>query len=80
MTSPAFEAFLAKLYADADFRSGFLADPQGMARTAGLNDEECGALAAIDRTGLEMAAASYARKREKKRTGIFARSLPRRRR
>jgi hypothetical protein len=35
---------------------------------AGLSESECEALVAIDRTGLEMAATSFARKREKQRT------------
>jgi hypothetical protein len=60
-----FEAFLAKIYVDADYRARFLADPRGVARVAGLSEEECDALVAIDRKGLEMAATSYARKREK---------------
>jgi hypothetical protein len=34
---------------------------------AGLSESECEALVAIDRTGLEMAATSFARKREKQR-------------
>ena len=67
MTSPAFEAFLAKIYVDARARAEFLADPQTAARNAQLTDAECEALAAIDRTGLEMAAASFARKRKKSR-------------
>jgi hypothetical protein len=85
MTSPAFEAFLARIYVDADYRARFLASPWEMARLAGLSEEECGALAAIDRTGLEMAAISYSRKREQKlgnRAGReskpFFKSLPRR--
>ncbi len=65
MTSPAFEAFLARLYVDADFRTVFLADPRGAARRAGLSEAECEALAGIDRTGLELAATSFAAKREK---------------
>ena len=67
MTSPAFEAFLAKIYVDARARAEFLADPIAAARKAQLTDAECEALLAIDRTGLEMAAASFARKREKSR-------------
>jgi len=66
MTSPAFEAFLAKIYVDAGYRARFLADPRGTARRAGLSEEECESLASIDRTGLEMAANSFSRKREQK--------------
>jgi hypothetical protein len=66
MTSPGFEALLAKIYVDADYRARFLADPRGTARLAGLSEAECESLASIDRTGLEMAANSFSRKREQK--------------
>ena len=65
MTGPAFEAFLARLYAEEGTRAAFLADPAATARRAGLSEEECDALAKIDRAGLEMAARSFARKRAK---------------
>ena len=84
MTSPAFEAFLARIYVDADYRARFLASPRETARLARLTEEESEALAAIDRTGLEMAAISYSRKREQKlgnRAGEskrFSRNPPRR--
>jgi hypothetical protein len=67
VTSPAFEAFLARIYVDADFRAQFLADPRGTCRDARLSETECEALIAIDRTGLEMAARSIARKRKSRR-------------
>ena len=63
MSSPAFEAFLAKIYVDADARRRFLADPEGESIRAGLTPEECAALRVIDRDGLELAAMSYERKR-----------------
>lgn len=63
MTSPAFEAFLARLYVDADTRAQFFAAPHATARSAGLNDEECAALVAIDAEGLRLAAESFERKR-----------------
>jgi hypothetical protein len=66
MSSPAFEIFLTKVYVDAEFRARFLSDPRGTAEEAGLSADECEALACIDRTGLEMAAKSFASKREKK--------------
>ena len=66
MTSPEFEAFLARLYVDADFRRGFLADPLAAAQRAGLSDPECQALLAINRQDLEIAASSFAAKRKKK--------------
>ena len=63
MTGPAFEAFLARIYTDAEARARFLADPAGEARRAGLSDEESAALASVDRAGLALAAESFARKR-----------------
>jgi hypothetical protein len=66
MTTPAFEAFLARLYVDAEFRAGFLDRPRAAARTAGLSEAECDALEAIDRQGLQLAASSFAAKRNKK--------------
>ena len=63
MTGPVFEAFLARVYVDDGFRARFLQDARGVAVEAGLSPEECNALEKIDREGLELAAASYARKR-----------------
>ena len=63
MSTPALETFLARLYTDAPFREAFLRDPSGVAAGAGLDSQDCAALAAIDRTGLRMAATSYAAKR-----------------
>jgi hypothetical protein len=51
VSQPAFEAFLARLYTDAELRAAFLADPPGVARNAALNDAEIAALDAIDRQG-----------------------------
>jgi hypothetical protein len=65
--SPRFEAFLARLYTDTDARRLFLVDPQGEARRAGLTAPEVAALEAVDLVGLELAAASFARKRETKK-------------
>jgi hypothetical protein len=66
VTSAAFEAFLARVYVEPEFRAAFLADPLGVARRAGLSEDECQALAEIDREGLRMAASSFAAKRKKK--------------
>lgn len=60
------EAFLARLYTDAELRERFLADPEGEARRAGLDDDAASRLAQIDRVGLELAAASFAAKREQR--------------
>lgn len=62
MSSPQFEAFLAHLYADEQFREQFLAAPETTAQAFGLSPEECAALTAIDLTGLELAARVFARK------------------
>jgi hypothetical protein len=62
MSSPHFEAFLARLYADEAFREQFLAAPENTARAFGLSPEEGAALAAIDLTGLELAARVFAKK------------------
>ena len=61
-----FEAVLARLYTDEAYRTAFLASPEEAARAEGLDATDCEALAAIDREGLDMAAASYARKRQMK--------------
>jgi hypothetical protein len=68
--SPAFEAFLARLYTDHETRARFLEDPEAEAGRAGLGEAEATALLGIDRVGLELAARSF----EKKRA---ARGLPR---
>ncbi len=66
MSSPRFEAFLARLYADEAFRERFLAAPEAVAEAFGLAPDERAALAAIDLTGLELAARVFARKLEYK--------------
>jgi hypothetical protein len=58
------ENYLARLYTDAVARECFLSDAEGAARAAGLSEEDVLALQKIDRAGLRMAAASYAKKRE----------------
>ena len=49
ITSPEFEAFLARIYVDKEFRTRFLADPSGEAKRAGLSAAEGLALENIDR-------------------------------
>jgi hypothetical protein len=66
VNDPKMERFLASLYVDAQLRARFLNAPREEARRAGLNAEQCEALVAIDRVGLEMAARSFERKRQKK--------------
>ena len=64
MSARAVETLLARLYSDADYRRGFLQAPEETARIAGLDATEAEAIVKIDRVGLELAAESYARKRE----------------
>jgi hypothetical protein len=66
MNDPNMERFLALLYVDAKLRARFLIAPREEAARAGLNPEQCDALARIDRVGLKMAAHSFERKRQKK--------------
>jgi hypothetical protein len=78
--SPAFEAFLVRLYVDSVARERFLRDPRGEATVADtpLTADEVEALVRIDRTGLELAAASYAAKRQRaKRPGLLRRWISR---
>jgi len=67
MSARAFEAFLTRIYVDAAARARFKANPHAEARSAGLSDEECAALENTDWVGLEMAARSFAHKRDLKR-------------
>jgi hypothetical protein len=69
VNDPNMERFLASLYVDAALRARFLGAPREEARRAGLNPAQCDALEAIDRVGLEMAARSFERKRQKKHKG-----------
>jgi len=64
--SARFEAFLAKIYVDADSRARFLADPRGFAAAEKLTPDETDAAEKLDRLGLQMAANSLRHKREKK--------------
>ncbi|MBL8213636.1 MAG: hypothetical protein JNK87_23155 [Bryobacterales bacterium] len=67
MTTPAFEAFLARLYTDDELRGRFLHNPERVASEAGLTDDEVAALQNIDREGLQLASRSFATKRAKHR-------------
>lgn len=59
----ALEAFLARLYTDAEARSAFLRDPQAASLAHGLDAEQAARLAEIDRVGLELMADSLEHKR-----------------
>ena len=64
MSSPAFEAFLARLYTDEALLAEFLKSPEQAARAAGLDDPLVAALLGVDRDALVMAARSFRAKRE----------------
>jgi hypothetical protein len=57
------ERTLARLYTDCDYRRAFLADPHRALDPFELTAQEKADLAAMDRAGLVMAAASYQHKR-----------------
>jgi hypothetical protein len=59
--SARFEAFLAKLYVDAEARSRFLNDSHAVAVEAGLDPWEVEAATKIDLLGLRMTADSLQR-------------------
>jgi hypothetical protein len=63
VSSPRLEALLARLYTDDVARAAFLKSPVETAQSFGLDAGEAAALAAVDRDGLVMAAASYRAKR-----------------
>jgi hypothetical protein len=67
MSATHLEAFLARLYVDAGARASFKANPRAEAKKAGLSDDQCTALENLDWIGLEMAARSFAKKRQLKR-------------
>jgi hypothetical protein len=66
MHSPAqaCEDLLARLFTDATLRARFRSDPHGVGRELGLDDAALATLACTDWAGLELAARSYAHKRE----------------
>ena len=59
------EAFLARIYVDAEVRERFLRNPDLEALNAGLSPEEIEAVKQIDRVGLELLAESLERKRNR---------------
>jgi hypothetical protein len=67
MSATQLEAFLARLYVDAKARANFKANPRAELQKAGLSDEQLAALENLDWVGLEMAARSFAKKRQSKR-------------
>ena len=59
------ESFLARIYVDDVARQRFIEDPQAAAVEAGLSEADTEALQKIDLAGLELAAESFRRKRER---------------
>ena len=66
MSTSNVEAFLARIYVDAQARERFLINPTAEASRAGLSNEEIDALKQIDQVGLELFAASLERKRQRR--------------
>jgi uncharacterized protein (UPF0276 family) len=58
------DTLLARLYTDAAARARWLADPDGESFRAGLDDASVAAMRRLDRAGLELAAISFAHKRQ----------------
>jgi hypothetical protein len=69
MSAPEIETTLARLYTDARFRRAFLQDPLSALEPLDLTAEEKIDLAAMDRAGLVMAAASYHHKQAQRAAG-----------
>jgi hypothetical protein len=69
------EAFLARLYTDDALRARFLAAPLAEARLAGFAPDEAQQIARIDSVGLQLAAASFTRKRNQANRRRFASRL-----
>ena len=63
MSSPEFEAFLARLYCDRNFLEEFMRESGRVVRESPLSERERQAALAIDRVGLLMAARSFESKR-----------------
>jgi hypothetical protein len=59
------EAFLARIYVDAQARAQFLTNPTAEALKAGLSHDEVEAVKQMDLVGLELFAVSLERKRQK---------------
>ena len=64
MSTSLLEAFLARIYVDAQARERFLSDPTAEALRAGLSHDEIEAVKQIDQVGLELFTVSLKRKRQ----------------
>ena len=65
MSTSLLEAFLARIYVDAQARERFLSEPAAEALKAGLSQDEIEAVKQIDQVGLELFAVSLERKRQR---------------
>ena len=65
MSASIVEAFLARIYVDAQARARFLSNPAAEACAAGLSRDEVEAVTQIDKVGLELFALSLERKRQR---------------
>lgn len=63
-SAQACEDLLARLFTDAELRARFKQNPQEVGLEIGLDPATVATLASTDWTGLELAARSYAHKRE----------------
>jgi hypothetical protein len=66
VSTPEFEAFLARLYTDPEARTRFLNDRVAEARAANLTAPQIQSLAQLDADALQAAAHSFHRKRTQK--------------
>ena len=76
MSSQSFETFLARLYADREYRESFLESPDRVVQAAGLDEQEQRAALEKDRVGLRMAARSYEFKRNGRKSPRSLLRLP----
>ena len=65
MSTSLLEAFLARIYVDAQARERFLSEPAAEALKAGLSQDEIEAVKQIDQVGLELFEVSLERKRQR---------------
>ena len=77
MSAPEVELLLARLYTDVALREQFLRDAEATLKDVELTDTERASLLDMDRTGLHMAAHSYANKHAKKHAHHTQKSRPR---
>jgi hypothetical protein len=60
------EVLLARLFTEAELRAAFLKNPEAVGRELGLDAATLASFGRLDRVGLELAARSYAHKRQRR--------------